>query len=79
MKLTLKTVKQMLGALLATKDEEIGCGDCYENIEKFVEMELSGKSPREAMPLVEEHLQRCNPCREEYEALLVAIKKLDVQ
>ena len=69
----------MLGAVLATKDEEVGCGECFEQMEQFVEMKLEGKSPEEAMPLVEEHLQRCNECNEEYQALLEALESIDDQ
>ena len=35
-----------------------------------------GKKASEAMPLVQEHLDRCPPCREEYEVLLEALKAL---
>lgn len=77
MKLTTNITKKILGAVSATTDEEIACGECYKQIEKFVEVKLSGKSPEEAMPLVEEHLQRCEECREEYEALLDALKELE--
>jgi len=79
MELTVHTVEQVLGAVLATKDEEVGCGECFEQMEKFVEMKLEGKSPEEAMPLVEEHLQRCDECNEEYEALLEALENIDEQ
>ena len=77
MKLNTDIVENLLGAVLATKDEEIGCGQCYDRIEKFAELKLSGKSPEEAMPLVEEHLQRCEECREEYQALLEGLRKLE--
>lgn len=77
MKLTTNITKKILGAVSATADEEIGCGKCYEQIEEFVELKLSGKSPKEAMPLVKEHLRRCDECREEYEVLLDALQELE--
>ncbi|WP_310686261.1 hypothetical protein [Aliifodinibius sp. S!AR15-10] len=40
-------------------------------------MKLAGKSPEDAMPLVKDHLDRCGSCREEYEALLEAMKSLE--
>ncbi|MGD8748645.1 MAG: hypothetical protein PVI44_09270 [Balneolaceae bacterium] len=76
MKLTLDIIKKMLGAVLATKEDEIDCDECYKRIETFAEIRLSGKSPEEAMPLVEEHLKRCKDCREEYEALLEGLKNI---
>ena len=59
-----------------TKSEEIGCDDCFDEMNEFAEMELAGKSPERAMPLVEEHINRCRDCKEEYEALVEAMKTL---
>jgi len=36
-------------------------------------VDQAGKNAAEAMPLVQEHLDRCNDCREEFEALLAAL------
>lgn len=76
MKLTSDIVETMLGAVLATRDEEIGCSRCYEQVEQFAEMKLEGNSPEQAMPLVKDHLQRCQECREEYNVLLDAIRQI---
>ena len=57
-----------------TSPREIGCGECFDQLERFAELKLNGKSPEEAMPLVRDHLTRCPDCREEYEALLEALR-----
>lgn len=75
MKLSKNNVEKMLRVVQATRDVEINCEECYDKIEQFVDMELSGKSPEEAMPLVEEHLHRCSECREEYKVLLTALSE----
>jgi hypothetical protein len=36
--------------------EEIGCDECFEQLDRFVEMRLSGLDAAQAMPL-EEHLE----------------------
>lgn len=77
MKLTSEIVQQILDAVLATKDEEISCSQCYEQVEKFAELKLHGRSPEEAMPLVEGHLQLCKECREEYEVLLASLQHIE--
>ncbi len=66
----------MLRAVIGTKEEEIGCDDCFDKLDSFIEMKLAGKSPEQAMPLVQDHLQRCKDCRQEYEALLEALQNL---
>lgn len=76
MKLNTDILKKMLRAVIATDDDEIGCGECYDKLDKFIEIKLEGKSPEQAMPLVQDHLRRCKDCREEYEALLEALKSL---
>jgi predicted anti-sigma-YlaC factor YlaD len=43
-------------------------------MDEFVELTLAGKNAAQAMPLVEEHLNRCGDCREEFEALLAALR-----
>jgi predicted anti-sigma-YlaC factor YlaD len=43
-------------------------------VDRFIEMELSGLDAARAMPLVREHLHMCGECREEFEALLAALR-----
>jgi len=76
MELTPKILKKMVMMVKMTKSEEIGCDDCFDEMNEFAEMELAGKSPERAMPLVEEHINRCRDCKEEYEALVEAMKSL---
>jgi len=54
--------------------EEIGCDECFEQLHRFVETRLSGVDTAQAMPLVHEHLEMCGECREEFEALLAALR-----
>lgn len=69
-------IKNLLKAVISTKPDELSCSECCDEIESFIEMELKGKTPEEAMPLVKDHLQRCNECQEEYEALLIALQNM---
>lgn len=57
-----------------TREEEIGCDECLEQLDRFVEMRLSGLDTAAAMPLVQDHLEKCGDCREEFEMLLEALK-----
>ncbi len=66
--------KMFLRELAETREEEIGCDECFEQVDRFIEMELSGLSAAQAMPLVQQHLETCPECHEEFEALLVALR-----
>ena len=76
MTLDLDTLKQMVRGIITTRPDEIGCDECFEQLDRFVEMALAGKNATEAMPLVQDHLERCDDCREEFEALLAALRAL---
>jgi deoxycytidylate deaminase len=71
-----RKIKQMVRNVLTTRPGEIGCDECLERLDRFVEMELAGKNPAEAMPLVQDHLERCRDCHEEFDALLEALRHL---
>ena len=64
----------LLREIAEVREEEIGCDECFEQVDRFIEMELSGLDAARAMPLVQEHLEICGECREEYEALLTALR-----
>ena len=69
-------LKAMARGIISTHPDEIGCDECFAEMDRFVELTLAGKNAAEAMPLVQDHLNRCDNCREEYEALLAALRAL---
>jgi len=76
MKLSTETIRKMMTSVKTTREVELTCGHCYDELDLFIEMKLSGKNADEAMPLVKEHLDRCAACREEYEFLLLALEAM---
>ncbi len=76
--LDLTKIERMAHGIFSTRPDEIACDECFEQIDLFVEMTLAGKDPAQAMPLVQDHLDRCHDCREEFEALLKVLVADDV-
>ncbi len=76
MKLSSETIRKLMHLIRTTRDEELTCGHCYDELDQFIEIKLSGLNADEAMPLVKDHLERCAGCREEYEILLEALKTM---
>ena len=62
-------LKQTLGSLLGPVGPEIGCDACFEELDRYVELELGGKDADAAVPGLRAHLQGCPACRDEYESL----------
>jgi hypothetical protein len=69
--------KALIEEIVEVREEEIGCDECFEQVDHFIEMELSGLNAAQAMPLVQEHLEICGECREEFEALLMALQTME--
>lgn len=69
-------LKRIVRSAITTRADEIGCRACAEQLACFAEAHLVGKNAAEAMPLVQDHLERCDDCREEFEALLTALRAL---
>ena len=60
-----------------TQDKEINCEQCQSLVAEFAERELTNKPLTEALQAVQQHLSICADCHEEYEALQLALKKID--
>ncbi len=62
-------LKQALRRLLGPSDPEIGCDECFEQLDRYVELELVGGDADSAIPGLRAHLAGCPACREEHESL----------
>jgi hypothetical protein len=62
-------LKQALGRLLGPVGPEIGCDECFEQLDQYVELELDGHDADAAIPGLRAHLDGCPACREEHESL----------
>ena len=62
-------LKQALDRLLGPAGPEIGCDACFEQLDRYVELELAGQDADGAIPGLRAHLAGCPACREEHESL----------
>ena len=60
---------QVVGRLLGPAAPEVGCDVCFEELDRYVELELAGKNADEAIPGLRAHLEGCPACREEHDSL----------
>ncbi len=60
---------QVLGRLLGPAEPELGCDECFEELDRYVELELAGGDADAAIPGLRAHLAGCPACREEHESL----------
>jgi hypothetical protein len=62
-------LKQALGRLLGPAGAEVGCDECFDELDRYVELELAGGNADAAFPGLRAHLDGCPACREEHESL----------
>ena len=69
--------ERVLGRLLGPAGPEVGCDTCFEELDRYVELELQGADVEAAIPGLRAHLEGCPACHEEYESLrdLVAAER----
>jgi hypothetical protein len=64
---------QTLGRLLGPSAPEIGCDECFELLDRYVDLEVAGHDADAALPGLRAHLDGCPACREEHESLRVLV------
>jgi hypothetical protein len=60
---------QVLRALLGPDGPELSCEECFEQLDRYVELELSGPNADEAVPGMRAHLEGCPACKEDHASL----------
>ena len=55
--------------IFETREEEISCTECFDQVARFVELEVTVANAAIRMPEFKQHLDQCRACREEYETL----------
>ena len=66
-----------LERLLGPPGPEVGCEECFERLDEFVELEAAGVDADAAIPGLRAHLEGCPACREEHDSLLALVAEND--
>jgi hypothetical protein len=62
-------LKQALGRLLGPAGPEVGCDECFAQLDCYVELELAGTDADVVIPGLRAHFDGCPACHEEHESL----------
>jgi hypothetical protein len=66
-------LEQALDRVLGPSGPELGCDECFAELDRYVELEVAGADPDAAVPGLRAHLEGCPACREEHESLLALV------
>jgi hypothetical protein len=62
-------LRRTLGRLLGAAAHDVGCDECFELLDRYVEAELAGRDADQELPGLRAHLDGCPACREERDSL----------
>jgi hypothetical protein len=66
-------IRQALGRLLGPAEPEVGCDVCFQELDRYVELELAGADADLQIPGLRAHLAGCPACREEHDSLYALV------
>jgi hypothetical protein len=66
--------KQAIARLLGPAEPEVGCDVCFDELDRYVELEVAGADADAAVPGLRAHLAGCPACREEHDSLLALVR-----
>jgi hypothetical protein len=58
-----------LRRVLGPAEPELGCEECFAQLDRYVELELAGAHADQAIPGMRAHFDGCPACREDYLSL----------
>ena len=59
----------LLGRLTGPREPEVGCDECFEQLDRYVELELAGADADAAIPGMRAHFEGCSACAEDHDSL----------
>ena len=62
-----------LRRVLGPAGPELTCEECFEQLDRHVELTLAGADAEAAVPGMSAHLEGCPACKEDHESLLALV------
>lgn len=72
--LTQEMLVDLMNRLEKTTEDAYCCDEVFALLDEYVELVVDDEQARQLMPLVQNHLDICSDCRDEYEVLLHVLK-----
>ena len=59
----------VMRALLGPAGPELTCEECFEQLDRYVDLEVEGRDADAAVPGMKAHLEGCPACHDDHESL----------
>ena len=68
---------ELVAALLGPAEAELTCEECFEHLDRYVELEIERADADRAVPGMRAHLAGCPACRDDHDSLLAFVTGAD--
>jgi hypothetical protein len=65
---------RIVARLLGPAGPELTCEQCFEQLDRYVELELAGANADRLIPGMRAHLEGCPACAEDHASLLAFVR-----
>ena len=65
--------RDLVGRLLGPEGPELTCEQCFDLLDRYVDLEVSGAAADEQVPGMRAHLDGCPACDEDHASLLAFV------
>jgi anti-sigma factor RsiW len=72
--MTSSSDQDLLKRLLGPEGPELSCDECFAELDRYVDIELSGADADAAVPGMRAHLEGCAACNEEHQSLRALVE-----
>ena len=76
MQLSYQQITTLIELTVTTKDDSLVWYGCLELMDQFAQAQLDGTTIPKALECVRIHLEQCKCCKDEYEALMIALREV---
>jgi hypothetical protein len=63
-----------LARMIGPVGPELSCEECFDQLDAYVELELTGVRADLEMPAMRAHLVGCSACRDDHDSLLAFVR-----
>jgi hypothetical protein len=66
---------ELIRGVLGPEGPELSCDECFEEVDRYVDLEIAGRDAEAAVPGMSAHLRGCPACDEEHDSLLALARE----
>ncbi len=77
MPISKEQLSTLMSLITSSESDNLDCDGCFAQVSEFADTVLMNKEIPEALKSVENHLQQCMCCKDEFAALLDGLREMD--